>query len=121
MVGRWEGSLSNRRYHRFGLEKGVRYDGEAGHPCYSRGKDHMRGYKNEEDNVLWKHAKNVHGGRKDVKFVMKVLKHYGSDNTTRKSNEAVRINMNPGIKLNSKAEFRQPRVPRVVIHENMNE
>ena len=52
---------------------------------------------------------------------MKVLKHYGNDNTTRKTNESVRINTNPGIKLNSKAEFRQPRVPRIVIHDNMNE
>ena len=71
--------------------------------------------------MLWKHAANDHGGKKDVNFVMKVLKNYGKDNLTRKVNEAVRITNNTGIKLNSKAEFRQPTVPRLVIQRNRNE
>ena len=52
---------------------------------------------------------------------MNVLKTYGRDNETRKSNEGVRINGNKGVRLNSKAEFRQPRIPRLVMHNNMNE
>ena len=52
---------------------------------------------------------------------MKILKTYGRDNVTRLSNEALRILWNKGVRLNSKAEFRQPSVPRVVIHRNMNE
>ena len=35
---------------------------------------------------------------------------HGRDNLTRKMNEAVRINNNKGVKLNSKAEYRQPRL-----------
>ena len=52
---------------------------------------------------------------------MKVLKNYGPDNTTRKSNEAVRITGNKGVRLNSKAEYRQPSVPRLVVNRNRNE
>ena len=39
---------------------------------------------------------------------MKILKSYSRDNLTRKVNEAVRISNIDGVKLNSKAEFRQP-------------
>ena len=38
---------------------------------------------------------------------MQVLKTYGTDNTTRKGNEAVRIATKGGELLNSKAEYRQ--------------
>ena len=51
---------------------------------------------------------------------MKILKTYGRDIMTRKVNEAVRINEHDGIKLNSKAEYRQPKVPRVVIENSVN-
>ena len=48
-------------------EKGVRYDGETGKNCYSRGLDHLQGYRNRNpSNVLWKHAASDHGGRMDV-------------------------------------------------------
>ena len=45
---------------------------------------------------------------------------YGRDNTTRLSNEAMRIREAIGILLNSKAEYRQTRIPRVVIEDNVN-
>ena len=77
--------------------------------------------KTRADNVMWKHAVNDHGGRDDVDYVMEVLKNYRKDNLTRKTNEAVRITNNEGVKLNSKAEFRQPTVPRLVIQRNRNE
>ena len=54
---------------------------------------------------------------------MQVLNTYGSDNTTRMVNEAMRIReqlLLLGICLNSRAEYRQPRVPRVVIEDNVN-
>ena len=40
---------------------------------------------------------------------------------TRKVNEAVRISEHKGVKLNSKAEYMQPKVPRVVIHDSVND
>ena len=102
--------------------KEVYYEGESAHSGYTRGRAHLRGYRNKEkENVLWKHACNDHGGRSDVKYVMKVLKTYGTDNQTRKVNEAVRIAGNTGVRLNSKAEYRQPAVPRLVLHRSSNE
>ena len=71
--------------------------------------------------VLWKHACNDHDGRSDVNYTMTVLKTYGRDNETRKTNEAVRINFNTGVRLNSKAEYRQPTVPRLSILRSSNE
>ena len=57
----------------------------------------------------------------DVNYKMTVLKTYGMHNALRKTNEAVRINTHPGVKLNSKAEFSQPRLPRLVVHSGRNE
>ena len=95
----------------------MRYNGEC--LSYTRGRDHLRGLQNK--NKLWKDVANEHGGDENIKFSMKVLKSYGRDNMTRKANEAARINGNKGVRLNSKAEYRQPHVPRLVIHPNINE
>ena len=54
---------------------------------------------------------------------MQILKTYGSDNITRMVNEAMRIRehlLKLLISLNSRAEYRQPRVPRVVIEDSVN-
>ena len=51
---------------------------------------------------------------------MNVLNSYGRDNTTRLTNEAMRIREALGVLLNSRAEYRQPRVPRVVIVDSAN-
>ena len=62
---------------------------------------------------------NAHNG--DIhEFEMKILTTYGRDNTTIKANEAMRINEHNGVKLNSKAEYRQPKVPRIVIENRVN-
>ena len=70
---------------------------------------------------MWKHCHNAHGGDIDQEFEMRILKTYGRDIITRKVNEAVRINEAEGVKLNSKAEYRQPKVPRVVIEKSAND
>ena len=51
---------------------------------------------------------------------MNVLNSYGRDNTTRMTDEAMRIREARGVLLNSKAEYRQPRVPRVMIENGTN-
>ena len=56
----------------------------------------------------------------DVKFKMTVLKTYGDNNTLRKTNEALRITGNLGVRLNSKAEFAQPSLPRLTINRGRN-
>ena len=57
----------------------------------------------------------------DVDFKMTVLGTYGKNNFLRKLNEAWRIATNPGVKLNSKAEFSQPRLPRLVALSGPNQ
>ena len=51
-------------------EAGVKYCGEAGRNCFSRGLEHLGGYRRQENgNVLWKHAVDKHGGRQDVMLI----------------------------------------------------
>jgi hypothetical protein len=81
------------------LEKDVKYGGETGRPGYTRGVEHLQGFKNKsEDNMMWKHSKNEHHGNKLTKFVMKVIRTYGRDNLTRKVNEAIRISSHKGVR-----------------------
>ena len=56
----------------------------------------------------------------DVNYKMVVLKTYGDQNALRKTDEANRITNNPGVTLNSKAEFAQPSLPRLVVNPNRN-
>jgi hypothetical protein len=101
--------------------KHVKYDGESARPAYTRGREHLQGYRAKgEKNPLWKHASEDHQGRLDVNYKMTILKCFGRSNLARKVNEAIRITNNKGVKLNSKAEFRQPSVPRAVIHRGRN-
>ena len=57
----------------------------------------------------------------NLTYEMRAVRSYGCDNVTRKVNEAVRISEHKGVILNSKAEYRQPKVPRVVIQESVND
>ena len=100
---------------------GITYQGETGRSGYSRGCEYNQGLRNRRsDSVLWKHCHNVHNGNNEQEFGMRILRNYGRDNLTRKVNEAIRIREGEGIKLNSKAEYRQPKVPRVVIENSTN-
>jgi hypothetical protein len=100
----------------------TRYDGETGKNGYSRGVEHKDGYRGEgEKNMMWKHALGRHEGNKEIPYKMTVLKTFGKDNIKRKVDEALRITRNKGVKLNSKAEFRQPSIPRLVILGGSND
>ena len=102
-------------------EQDVCYHGETARSCFARGLEHLQNLKNKKkDSVLFKHSHNVHNGDPNVKYEMRALKSYGRDNLTRKTNEAVRINEHKGVKLNSRAEYRQPKIPRVVIENSSN-
>jgi hypothetical protein len=102
-------------------EKVVEYNGESGKNGFSRGVEHLDDYKRREaDHPMWKHSSVDHNSDTNTKFKMKVIKTFGADNMKRKVDEALRITRNPGQNLNSKAEFRQPSLPRIVIVENRN-
>ena len=67
----------------------------------------------EEDNALWKHCQLEHNGEK-VEFSMKVLGSFQST-MARQVNEGVRIKRSKAdCLMNSKSEFHQHPVVRVV-------
>ena len=90
------------------------YEGETGCNCYSRGLEHQDGLRNEqENNPLWKHCTLVHGGEK-VDFTMTALRSFRSC-LKRQVNESVRISSSQAdILLNSKSEFHQAPLTRLV-------
>ena len=90
------------------------YQGETGRNGYSRGKEHSMGLKNKAtENPLWKHCQVQHNGQ-EVSFVMRIT---GQHRTCLELqvNEAVRITgMGADIILNSKTEWPQAPMVRVV-------
>ena len=90
------------------------YDGESGNNAYSRGCQHQDALRLEtEESPLWKHCLLEHQGQK-AKFSMKALRSFTSC-LVRQVNEAVRIEMSTAdCMLNSKSEFHQAPLVRVV-------
>ena len=54
----------------------------------------------------------------ETEFKIVVGRVYGRDNTRRMVNEAARIEGNEGVVMNSRNEYKQSCLPRVVIHRN---
>ena len=90
------------------------YEGESGRNAYSRGLEHQQDLQNEkEDSPLWKHCTLEHNHIK-VNFSMKTLKSYKSC-LDRQVNESVRVtNSRAHALLNSKNEFHQTPIIRIV-------
>ena len=90
------------------------YEGESGRNSYSRGLEHQQNLQDEkEDSPLWKHCTLEHNNEK-VEFSMKTLKGYKSC-LDRQVNEAVRVTSSRAhTLLNSKNEFHQTPIIRVV-------
>jgi hypothetical protein len=97
------------------------YSGEIGKNAYSRGQEHQDSFRQSEvDHPMVKHSVEDHGGTQDVAYQMKVTGTFGKDNMKRRVDEALRITRNPGKNLNSKSEFHQPSLPRIVVMNNRN-
>ena len=101
------------------------YAGETGRNGYTGGREHLYSLRLEDKkNPLWKHCLVEHGGVK-AEFSMKVVGRFYSC-LVRQVNEAVRIEMSEAdCILNSKAEFHQSPLVRVVavigLHEEQGE
>ena len=93
------------------------YHGESSRTLYTRSKEHWNDYnKRKADKPLYKHQKNFHPGQV-AQFKIKATKFF-KDPLTRQIDEGVRINnsqSSPDFLMNSKAEFRQGEVARVVL------
>ena len=94
--------------------KCTEYEGETGNNGYTRGKEQADGLRlKNEENALWKHCMVEHESQ-HVNFSMKVLESFQSS-MARQVNEGVRIKRSKAdCLMNSKSEFHQHPVVRVV-------
>ena len=93
------------------------YVGETSRTIYERSREHWTDWKRRKDNShIKKHQEEVHGGGEEPKFIMKVVRSFKTA-LSRQVGEAVRIRRRGGEGniLNSKAEYRRSRIPRLVI------
>ena len=104
---------------RAGIESS--YEGETGRNGYTRGLEHLAALRLEdEENAMWKHCLIEHDGSV-AEFEMKMLRSFKSC-LERQVNEAVRIMITSAdIVLNSKSEFRQAPIIRVVPTNGLQE
>ena len=101
------------------VKEEVDYEGESGSNGYSRGKEHSTAQDlKQEDNALWKHCLVAHQGEK-VEFSMRVVGTFQSC-LVRQVNEGVRIKRSKAKLMNSKGEFHQHPVVRVVPMRGLN-
>ena len=92
------------------------YHGETSRTLYTRIKEHIRQSREIENKPLLKHNSIHHPGKR-INFEIRKTGSF-KDTLSRQVNEGVRINnsnSDPGFLMNSKAEFHQGQVPRVVV------
>ena len=98
------------------------YEGETARNPYSRGLEHGKDLENEcEKSPLWKHCSIQHGERK-VAFKMDALRSFKYP-MVRQVNEGARVRLQEAdICMNSKSEFHQPGIVRVMaVRGNLND
>ena len=92
----------------------VEYKGESGRNGYCRGSDHLSNLaaRSEERSVLWRHSVEVHSGREDVPYQMRITGHF-PDALDRQIAERVQItNFRGDELLNRRNEMGGVRVER---------
>ena len=96
-------------------EKNKFYEGESSRSARLRGKEHLRGLENKnENNVLYKHQLSEHPTQ-EANFKMEITGLF-KDALTRQANEAVRIKNHKKFEvMNSKSEFNHPPIARIVV------
>ena len=98
------------------------YTGETARNPYSRGLEHLKDLENKsEKSPLWKHCTIQHEGR-TVNFKMEALRSFKYP-MVRQVNEGARVRLSKAdICMNSKSEFHQPGIVRVIpVRGNVNE
>ena len=99
--------------------KKVEYWGETGRDGYVRGGEHLKGCSEKNDeNALWKHLEGTHRGENKGNeiFSMKIERGFKKA-LAHQISEGVAIEMSEGELLNSKSEWNNSRIPRIIIEE----
>ena len=97
------------------------YEGETGRNAFSRGLEHKQGLRQKsEQSALWKHCVLEHSSQ-EAEFSMKIIQCHTSS-LCRQVHEAVRISRTEAeVILNSKSEFHQAPLVRVVATTGLQE
>ena len=97
------------------------YEGETGRNAFARGLEHQQGLRQKsEQSALWKHCILEHSSQ-EADFSMKIIQCHTSS-LCRQVHEAVRITRTQAeIILNSKSEFHQATLVRVVATTGLQE
>ena len=92
------------------------YHGETSKNAYTRGREHEADYRlHSEKSHMWKHCVLDHDGEEQT-FTMHIDKTFRKDPLLRQITEAIAIqDTGEERRMNSRAEWRQPRVPRIRI------
>ena len=105
------------------LEAGIKttYEGETGRNAFCRGLEHKQGLKQKsEKSALWKHCVSEHSSQ-EAEFSMKIIQSHSSC-LSRQVHESVRISRTEAeFILNSKSEFHQAPLVRVVATTGLQE
>ena len=101
--------------------KSTIYEGETGRNAFARGLEHQQGLRQKsEQSALWKHCILEHSSQ-EADFSMKIMQCHTSS-LCRQVHEAVRISRTQAeIILNSKSEFHQAPLVRVVATTGLQE
>ena len=97
------------------------YEGETGRNAFTRGLEHQQGLRQKsEQSALWKHCVLEHSSQ-EAEFSMKIIQSHTSS-LCRQVHEAVRISRTQAeVILNSKSEFHQAPLVRVVAMTGLQE
>ena len=97
------------------------YEGETGRNAFTRGLEHQQGLRQKsEQSALWKHCVLDHSSQ-EAEFSMKIIQSHTSS-LCRQVHEAVRISRTQAeVILNSKSEFHQAPLVRVVAMTGLQE
>ena len=97
-------------------ERNVEYWGETRRDCFTRGGEHIKGCREKgEENPMWKHIWESHQGEMgDEIFTMRMEGTFRKP-LARQIREGVEIELSRGILMNSKSEWNNPKIPRIVI------
>ena len=101
--------------------KKTSYEGETGRNAFTRGVGHQQGlHSKSENSALWKHCVLEHNSQ-EAEFIMEIIQCH-STCLSRQVHEAARIlRTDAEIILNSKSEFHQTPLMRVVATNGLQE
>ena len=98
-------------------DKSAEYIGETARTFYSRSKEHYEGLKaRKEDNILWNHCQEIHGGV-EVEFKFELLRKHKTCFNRQVTEGVFILNNRSTYPMNRKQEFNSNAFPELLVEE----